>query len=87
MAKYENYYVDTAFTNTIPGAIEILVDKLGADRVLFGSDMPIVSPYIRLGQLLSANICDADMEKILGLNAARLYGIPISYFCEHRLLS
>ncbi len=73
LAKYDNFYVDTAYTVTLAGVFEYLVEILGAERVLFGSDAPINPMSVRLAQLLSARIPDADLEKILGQNAARLY--------------
>lgn len=75
MAIYDNYYVDTAYTTILPGAVEILIKILGPTRILFGSDMPTASPYIRLAQILSADINDSQAENILGRNAARLYGL------------
>lgn len=75
LAKYNNFYVDTAYTTILPGAIEALINVLGSDRILFGSDMPTACPYIRLAQVLSADIDDEQAENILGRNAAKLYGL------------
>ena len=75
MAQYENYYVDTAYTVTLAGAIELLIDILGPKRILFGSDMPIASPYIRIAQLIAADINDDELESILFKNATRLYAL------------
>ena len=75
MAKYDNYYVDTAYTTILPGVVEILIDILGSTRILFGSDMPTASSYIRLAQVISADIDDSQVERILGLNAAKLYSL------------
>jgi predicted TIM-barrel fold metal-dependent hydrolase len=78
LAKYENFHVDTAYTITLPGTWEYLVSKLGAHRILFGSDAPLSSPVIRLAQVLSARLSDEEVVQILGLNAARLYGLDTS---------
>jgi predicted TIM-barrel fold metal-dependent hydrolase len=76
LAKYENFHVDTAYTVVLTGTFEAFVTKLGAHRILFGSDAPLSSPSFRLGQVLSARISDSAVSQVLGLNAARLYGIP-----------
>jgi uncharacterized protein len=77
LARYENFFVDTAYSIVLAGTFELLVDKLGAHRILFGSDAPLSSPAIRLGQVLSARLSDAAVRQILGLNASRLYGIEV----------
>jgi predicted TIM-barrel fold metal-dependent hydrolase len=75
LARYENFHVDTAYTIVLAGTFELFVNKLGAHRILFGSDAPLSSPGFRLGQVLSARVSDSAVSQILGLNAARLYGI------------
>jgi uncharacterized protein len=72
-SRYENFYVDTAYSVVIPGTFELFVNKLGSERILFGSDAPLSSPNIRIGQVLAARISDAALLNILGHNAARLY--------------
>jgi predicted TIM-barrel fold metal-dependent hydrolase len=76
LAKYENFHIDTAYTIVLAGTFERFVNKLGAHRILFGSDAPLSSPSFRLGQVLSARLSDGALIQILGLNAARLYRIP-----------
>ena len=55
---------------------EDAVRALGADRVLFGSDYPIINPAYMLGTVLGADISDADRRNILHDNAARLLPFP-----------
>ena len=55
---------------------EDAVKAVGADRVLFGSDYPIINPAYMLGTVLGADISDADRRKILHDNAARLLPFP-----------
>jgi predicted TIM-barrel fold metal-dependent hydrolase len=52
--------------------IEQLVNEAGADRVLFGSDTPLMDPRGQLGKIITADISDKAKEQILGLNAQRL---------------
>ena len=49
--------------------------EAGADRVLFGSDTPLMDPRSQLGKIITANISDEAKRQILGDNARRLLGI------------
>jgi len=74
--------VDNLFICTCPlldwQATEHIVDAYGADRILFGSDLTDLPVAWGLGQVLYANIPEADKRKILGENLRGLmdrYGI------------
>jgi predicted TIM-barrel fold metal-dependent hydrolase len=51
---------------------------LGADRVLFGSDYPIINPAYMLGTVLGADLSDEQRRQILYENARRLLPFPHS---------
>ena len=51
-----------------------IVDKHGADRLLFGSDMPWHRPQWELRLLSTLEISPADLEKICWRNASTLLG-------------
>ena len=44
----------------------------GEDRVLFGSDMPLLDGAQQIAKIVQAGISAEDKRKILGLNAKRL---------------
>ena len=67
-----NFYLETCSTFRTPGVIEELVEKAGADRVLFGSDVPLMDPRSQLGKIITAAIGDADKKLVLGENARRI---------------
>lgn len=73
--RYDNIYLELANSWSWFGLIERLVKKVGAERVLFGSDMPFLSPEQQLGRIATARISDADKMSILGHNAVRLFGL------------
>jgi len=73
--KRENIFLETCCSTVIYGIIEMLVNKIGADRILFGSDMPFVNANAQIGKILYAKISDEDKRKILGLNMARVLGL------------
>ena len=71
--KHDNIWLETCSSYAWYGLIERLVAMGGADRVLFGTDMPFLSPDQQIGRILFARISDEEKRKILGLNAQRLF--------------
>lgn len=67
-----NVYLETSSTFRIPGVIEQLVVGAGADRILYGSDLPLMDPRPQLGKIITAQISTAAKRLILGENARRL---------------
>jgi len=49
-----------------------MVNAIGADRVLFGTDIPWYDPGYGIGSVLFSRISDADKYKILYENAKGL---------------
>ncbi len=70
----ENTFLDITGSQSHRTILEILVERLGAERVLFGSDMPYLEAAIGLGRVLTARISDAAKEAILRENFLRLLG-------------
>jgi uncharacterized protein len=50
------------------------IEIMGGDKLLFGSDFPLMSPEMVLNYLKLADIDNQDTEKILSVNAIRLLG-------------
>lgn len=67
-----NFFLETCSTYRTPGVIEDLVARAGADRVLYGSDLPLMDPRSQLGKIVTAAIDDRAKKLILGENACRL---------------
>ena len=73
--NHPNVYLETCSTYRTPGVIEELVEKGGADRVLYGSDMPLMDPRPQIGKIITASISSEAKRMALGYNAARLLRI------------
>ena len=70
-------YFDTAFTSwrCPTPMMQKIIDRHGADRILFASDLPWDRPDLIRDKILGLDLSDDAKEKILGLNAARLLGL------------
>lgn len=72
-----NLYYDcsSTFAWVDPMKAKTLIEKLGTDRVCFGTDYPMWTPKKELDTFMSLGFSDEDNEKILSANAKRIYGI------------
>jgi uncharacterized protein len=73
--RLPNVYLDLTGPASWDGLIEFLVAEVGADRLLFGSDIPFVNAAQQLGGCAYARITSPERRRILGENAQRLFGI------------
>lgn len=74
MKQSENYYVDLSGTGMFRyGMLRRIIDTVGVDRIIFGSDYPTCAPAMFLGGILLDNtLTDTEKEKILSINAKKL---------------
>lgn len=73
MARHSNLYVCSCPVHGV-GDCEALVKAIGADRLLFGSDLQDLPVPWGLGPILSARITPDDKRLILGENLRRILG-------------
>ena len=67
-----NVWLETAASSSAAGAFEYVVDTVGADRVIYGSDVPLFDQRNEVARIATADIPDESKKKILGLNAIKL---------------
>jgi len=70
--KRDNVVLEITYTSVMRGMIEFLVSEVGADKVLYGSDMPMRDPAPQLGWVCYAKIPLEDKKKLLAGNIQRL---------------
>ncbi|MGH9724514.1 MAG: amidohydrolase family protein, partial [Candidatus Acidiferrales bacterium] len=67
-----NVYLDISGSQSHRTVLEICVAEVGAERVLFGSDMPYLEAAVPVGRVLTARISDEEKRAILRNNFMRL---------------
>jgi uncharacterized protein len=73
----ENVYFDTAASPFLyrPDIYNVIPPLIGADRVLFGSDFPVMAQRRVIDEIKNCELSKADKAEILADNARRLLGI------------
>ena len=72
-----NMYVETCSSFNYANTLEFIVDGMGADKILFGSDMTLMDARLQVGMIATADISEEDKRRILGLNAIELLGLEL----------
>lgn len=72
IVPYPNVLVDTSGSEPETAVVEFAVDKLKAERIVFGSDAPGRSFGVQLGKVLGANITQEQRTRILSSNMERI---------------
>jgi hypothetical protein len=69
-----NVFFDTAATLFLyqPQIFQQVSNIIGSDKILFGSDYPLISPKRIIAQIESVDLTEEDRSKILGGNALKL---------------
>lgn len=76
MKKYDNIYLDLSGTGLFRfGMLKHLVDQVGAERILFGTDHPICNPAMYVAGVMHERISERNMSLIFSENAKRLLEI------------
>jgi predicted TIM-barrel fold metal-dependent hydrolase len=73
--KHPNLLIDTASSQIDNGMLEYAVAELGPEKILFGTDMPLLDPHTQLAKVTGANISEQAKRAILGGNLVRLLGL------------
>lgn len=70
--KYDNAYLDLCDIHRHSGIVDKMVDCVGSEKVLFGTDLPWYDPNYCIGSILCAKINDDQKEDIFHKNAERI---------------
>jgi predicted TIM-barrel fold metal-dependent hydrolase len=70
----KNVLIDVAGFDPVAGSVEMAVRELGAERVIYGSDVGIRGFASQMAKVMSADIPDTARRQILSGNLQRLLG-------------
>ncbi len=75
--KYENVYIDTsAYTaKRLPAELVAYMRAHGRNKVMFGTNYPMITPERCLADLNQLELSDEGREAYLGGTAARVFGV------------
>jgi hypothetical protein len=75
--RLRNVYFDTAASPFLYEATiyRIAIQVAGIDKILFGSDFPLIQPARYFKELQAAGLSDAERQQLCGTNASRLLGL------------
>jgi len=73
--RHRNIYLEICSSIVERGMIESAVRRVGAERVLFGTDMPLLDPVVSLSKVLDAEISESEKDLILGENMRKILGL------------
>ena len=76
-AALGNTYFDTAASPLLyqPEVVSVVAKLVGADRILLGSDYPLLKPQRLIRQISTAPLTDEERQAILGGNAQKLLSL------------
>ncbi len=74
-----NTWFDTAATSLLyeQSVYRRVIDLVGAGRILFGSDFPLLGPRRQMRAMMAAPLSELEQAQILGDNAAALFGLKV----------
>lgn len=74
--EHPNVYLDVSGSFVTAAWIVRMAREVGADRVLYSSDVPFIDMRFSLGRVAFSALSRDDQVLILGENAARLFRLP-----------
>lgn len=73
--RFENLYLETASSTIDTNFMETAVSILGPEKIIFGTDMPLLDPWTQLAKVRATKLDDRSKALICGGNIARLIGL------------
>ena len=71
--RFDRVWLDLTGSRLVHGGLERMVARVGAGRILWGTDNPFIDPRPGLGRILCAELPEEQKRKMLGLNAKQLF--------------
>ena len=77
--RLNRVYFDTAASPYLydPSVYRLAIELVGAGKILFGSDFPLLPPARYFDEMKAAGLSQDEIQKICGLNAAALFNVAV----------
>lgn len=76
--RSDRLWFDPCWSMPVGGRIRWVIDQIGADRLVFGSDATLIDPAVTLGSIDAARLDPAELAMIMHGNALRIFGTALS---------
>ena len=73
--RYRNIYLDTCSSTVDMGSLETAVEIVGPERIIFGTDTPLLDPFVQKARVTDAEISEEAKAMILGGNMDRILSL------------
>jgi uncharacterized protein len=71
-----NLYLELCSSRLMAAEVEWMVGQVGAERVIYGTDVPWIDPRFGLGKIAFTNLSDEQLRLVMGESMARLLRLP-----------
>ena len=77
--RLKRVFFDTAASPYLydPSVYRLAIELVGVDKILFGSDFPLLPPTRYFDEMKAAGLSDKEMGQICGANAAKLFNLDV----------
>ena len=77
--RLKRVYFDTAASPYLYDAnvYRLAIELVGAEKILFGSDFPLLPPARYFEEMKTVGLSDEEMKQICGANAAKLFKLDV----------
>lgn len=75
--RSDRIWFEPCWSQPEAGRVRWVVDQVGADRVVFGSDATLIDPSVTLGAVAAADLTPDEAAAVLAGNARTLLGLDI----------
>lgn len=77
--RLEHVYFDTAASPYLydVNVYRLAIELVGVEKILFGSDFPLLPPARYFDEMKAAGLSEAEMQLICGGNAANLFNLAV----------
>ena len=73
--KHDSILLETCSSSWNTGLLERAADAVGAERIIFGTDSPVLNPFPQIDAIKQCDLSNKQKELILGGNMSRILGL------------